>query len=66
MHAYRDAIGARSVWILYPGETEGLSRYTAPDGAGGVGAVPLRPGGPAADLRTALAAMTLGTAGRPG
>jgi uncharacterized protein len=42
MHTYRDAIGARSVWVLYPG-TGALESHAAPD-AGGVGAIPLLPG----------------------
>jgi predicted component of viral defense system (DUF524 family) len=42
MHTYRDAIGARSVWVLYPGTGE-LESHAAPD-AGGVGAIPLLPG----------------------
>lgn len=42
MHAYRDAIGARSVWILYPG-TGSVEAHDAP-GEGGVGAIPLLPG----------------------
>jgi predicted component of viral defense system (DUF524 family) len=42
MHTYRDAIRARTVWVLYPGTGE-LEEYTAPDD-GGVGAIPLLPG----------------------
>ena len=52
MHAYRDALGAHSVWVLYPGETAKLQGYPAPGGTegqpgahfAGVGAVALRPG----------------------
>lgn len=53
MHAYRDALGANSVWILYPGSNPVPSKYRAPwsaDGGldesifGGVGAIALRPG----------------------
>jgi predicted component of viral defense system (DUF524 family) len=56
MHAYRDALGADSVWILYPGQAVEPRRYPAPWGQGpgtadgdpyqGVGAVALRPGAP--------------------
>lgn len=43
MHAYRDAIaGATWAWALFPGSAG--ERWEAPDG-GGVGALPLRPGG---------------------
>jgi len=53
MHAYRDALGADSVWVLYPGgRTEG-DRFAAPQppaaavpGFRGVGAIALRPGAP--------------------
>jgi uncharacterized protein len=53
MHAYRDALGADSVWVLYPGYELSAARYrvpwiaadTTPDGAfQGVGAIALRPG----------------------
>jgi predicted component of viral defense system (DUF524 family) len=50
MHAYRDALGADNVWILYPGKTSELQEYEVPwpqpgaDGFQGVGAIPLRPG----------------------
>lgn len=49
MHAYRDALGANSVWVLYPGHDETPAKYGAPgsaatDGFQGVGAVALRPG----------------------
>jgi len=53
MHAYRDALGAGSVWILYPGSAMTPSRYRAPwpeqqgleEGTfRGVGAIALRPG----------------------
>jgi uncharacterized protein len=53
MHAYRDALGAQSVWILYPGSDATASEYASPrvaaaapvaDGFQGVGAIALRPG----------------------
>jgi len=51
MHAYRDALGADSVWALYPGSQGAPSAYRAPadnhDVPGrfrGVGAIALRPG----------------------
>lgn len=53
MHAYRDAIGADSVWVLYPGSTANASEYQVPwahsassgqEGFQGVGAIALRPG----------------------
>ena len=49
MHAYRDALGADSVWVLYPGSDGAASEYSTPWalGAGtfqGVGAIALRPG----------------------
>ncbi len=42
MHAYRDATGARSVWVLYPGTAS--EQFEAPGGAGmgGIGAIPFR------------------------
>jgi predicted component of viral defense system (DUF524 family) len=53
MHAYRDAIiGARSVWILYPGDEtrffpiRGVGIRSAemlPNVIDGVGAIPLQP-----------------------
>jgi predicted component of viral defense system (DUF524 family) len=48
MHAYRDALGADSVWVLYPGLDGAASEYPTPWalGAGtfqGVGAIALRP-----------------------
>ncbi len=55
MHAYRDALGCQSAWVLYPGTgpirefaSHGmvLSANAAP---AGVGTVPLRPSGDAAD-----------------
>jgi len=54
MHAYRDALGADSVWVLYPGSQATPSQYGVPWGDGGlsgrgtfqgVGAIALRPGG---------------------
>jgi predicted component of viral defense system (DUF524 family) len=53
MHAYRDALGADSVWVLYPGSQATPSQYRVPWGEGGprgcggfrgVGAIALRPG----------------------
>jgi predicted component of viral defense system (DUF524 family) len=52
MHAYRDALGAGSVWVLYPSADPAPARFPVPGaGAGdpapgfrGVGAIPLRPG----------------------
>jgi predicted component of viral defense system (DUF524 family) len=53
MHAYRDALGADSVWVLYPGNSAEGDRFAAPHPAGtpdqgfrGVGAIALRPGAP--------------------
>jgi predicted component of viral defense system (DUF524 family) len=52
MHAYRDALGADSVWVLYPGSRPAPTCYRVPwesDAPGssdfrGVGAIALRPG----------------------
>jgi len=49
MHAYRDALGARSAWVLYPGVETVVKQFPAPCSASvasftGVGAIPLRPG----------------------
>lgn len=50
MHAYRDALGASSVWVLYPGDALKPEKFRAPTAAGertvfsGVGAIALRPG----------------------
>jgi uncharacterized protein len=52
MHAYRDALGAKSVWVLYPGRAEEPAGFEAPHAAAqgegsefeGVGAIALRPG----------------------
>ncbi|HEU5104778.1 MAG TPA: DUF2357 domain-containing protein [Solirubrobacterales bacterium] len=53
MHAYRDALGADSVWVLYPGNSAKGDRFAAPQPPGtadqgfrGVGAIALRPGAP--------------------
>jgi uncharacterized protein len=53
MHTYRDALDASTVWVLYPGKRVGVQEYTAHDGVGGVGAIPLTPGmaGQHSDLR---------------
>lgn len=55
MHAYRDALGARSVWILFPGRnvervsfepqlesSDGTARTQSPEGVGALGLVPGR------------------------
>ena len=55
MHTYRDAIGARSVWVLFPG-TGALERFDAPD-AGRVGAIPLLPGASQAALDEVVAGL---------
>lgn len=52
MHAYRDALGAKSVWVLYPGSDPEPKEFPAPREAGeaapvgfqGVGAIGLKPG----------------------
>lgn len=51
MHTYRDALGARSVWILFPGRNVKRASFeplrdqvTAPLGPQGVGALSLLPG----------------------
>lgn len=48
MHAYRDALDAESVWILYPGRGVGIKHFSPHTGsssaAAGVGAIPLTPG----------------------
>jgi predicted component of viral defense system (DUF524 family) len=51
MHAYRDALQAASVWVLYPGSATGPFEYPAPAPTGsaapgpeGVGAIALKPG----------------------
>ena len=52
MHAYRDALGADSVWVLYPGSDRAASEYSdalggwrdPARGFQGVGAIALRPG----------------------
>ncbi len=58
MHAYRDAIGARSVWILYPG-TGTVEAHRAPD-EGGVGAIPLLPGQSRAPLDGVIGRLITG------
>jgi predicted component of viral defense system (DUF524 family) len=69
MHTYRDALGALSVWILFPGRNVGRSSFepqgrtgdqeTWPRGPNGVGAMPLLPGRPAdhEELRCLVAEM---------
>lgn len=60
MHTYRDALGAESVWILYPGRGVDVQPYrpksAPPEDVVGVGAIPLTPGEPAhrAHLRSLL------------
>ena len=52
MHAYRDALGADSVWVLYPGSRSAPDGFRVPwetggpalSGFRGVGAIALRPG----------------------
>lgn len=52
MHAYRDALAADSVWVLYPGASPAADRFAAPEGPAptdpprfrGVGAIALKPG----------------------
>lgn len=67
MHAYRDALGASSVWILYPGAAGAEDYFPDPWAAGtgaapqGVGALALVPGGPS-DHLDALVAEMLGSA----
>jgi hypothetical protein len=50
MHAYRDALGADGVWVLYPGSASQPEAFAAPGAAAagfqGVGAVSLAPGAP--------------------
>jgi uncharacterized protein len=70
MHTYRDALGARTVWILYPGEvfkfypTDRDLRIVktstdVPAAAMGVGSIPLMPGQrDATDLREILMRLT--------
>jgi predicted component of viral defense system (DUF524 family) len=52
MHAYRDALGAESVWVLYPGSATRRAEFAAPPRSDdpltsrfqGVGAISLNPG----------------------
>lgn len=73
MHAYRDALGASSVWILFPGRgLDEAIRYEAHprehvmpmprSEPSGVGALPLRPGAPIGrlELETLLESMLSG------
>lgn len=51
MHAYRDALAADSVWVLYPGSSPEPEEFTAAwdaasTGFQGVGAISLKPGAP--------------------
>jgi hypothetical protein len=66
MHAYRDALGARSAWVLYPGQ--GDPAEFPPRGTPsndhvpptGVGTIPVAPGSGGADgLRSIVARMLL-------
>jgi hypothetical protein len=56
MHAYRDAIlPARTAWVLYPGEEHRVFPVDPEDTTkGGVGAIPLVPGGGEVDLREVI------------
>jgi predicted component of viral defense system (DUF524 family) len=54
MHTYRDALGARSVWALYPGTERRFYSATHGSLVDGVGALPLRPGGLADGLEALL------------
>jgi len=67
MHAYRDALGARSAWVLYPGHGE-PAEFPPTSGAqvdeqappNGVGTIALTPGsGRADDLRGIVERMLL-------
>jgi predicted component of viral defense system (DUF524 family) len=66
MHAYRDALDAESVWILYPGRGVGIKHFSPHTGsssaAAGVGAIPLTPGqqGQRRNLRTNVAELVAG------
>ena len=56
MHAYRDAItAARTAWVLYPGDDFRVF-HVDPDeeGRGGVGAIPMAPGGADAPVQGVL------------
>lgn len=60
MHTYRDALGARSVWALFPGRNVRPVHFepdaaAEEDGPAGVGALPLLPG--RGDHRTELRAV---------
>jgi predicted component of viral defense system (DUF524 family) len=64
MHTYRDALGARSVWVLFPGRNVGIVHFqpqTAADddAPAGVGALPLLPGREEdrAELRAVIGAV---------
>jgi predicted component of viral defense system (DUF524 family) len=71
MHAYRDALGADSVWILYPGTSSRPDSYAVPwlgttsQPFEGVGAVALRPGKENDGGLQDLLAELLGSAGEP-
>jgi hypothetical protein len=56
MHAYRDALGAESVWVLFPGDGGDVDRFSADDASRfrGVGAVALRPGAVGGGLESLL------------
>ncbi len=69
MHAYRDALAAASVWVLYPGQAPAGDRFAAPEtevasaplGFRGVGTVALRPGAQHdGGLRALLAELVCG------
>jgi predicted component of viral defense system (DUF524 family) len=64
MHTYRDALGARSVWIIFPGRNVGSVHFkphaaAEDDVPAGVGALPLLPGreDDRAELRAVIRAV---------
>ena len=63
VHAYRDALGASSVWVLYPGGSEAVAKYSPQPSAhvegspDGVGAVPLTPGSSSSALKDLMERM---------
>jgi hypothetical protein len=66
MHAYRDALGARSAWVMFPGGGEAAEfaphgRALEPEAAPlGVGTIPHRPGSAGGALRGVVARMLQG------
>ena len=68
MHTYRDALGAQSVWILFPGRGVETARFEPEElgernGPSGVGAIPLVPGDAATreKLRSVIREMIAAT-----